>query len=74
MPYLAPKEPHWRIQRGFKGETKLFHFHGIFRKELDKISKANPHTFMYMNLLEIMDPPLDFLILMEYILIRIRED
>ena len=27
-------------------ETKLFHFHGIFKKKWDKISKANP-----MNLL-----------------------
>ena len=23
-------------------ETKLFHFHGIFKKKCDKISKANP--------------------------------
>ena len=30
-------------------ETKLFHFHGIFKKKRAKISKANPLTFIHMN-------------------------
>ena len=42
-------------------ETKLFHFHGILKK-IDKISKANPHTFIQQSptLSEILDPPLMF--------------
>ena len=30
-------------------ETKLFHFHGIFKKNKNGISKANPYTLIQMN-------------------------
>ena len=30
-------------------ETKLFHFHGIFKKNEIKSAKRTPHTFIYMN-------------------------
>ena len=30
-------------------ETKLFHFHGIFKKNKIKSAKLTPHTFMHMN-------------------------
>ena len=30
-------------------ETKLFHFHGIFKKNEIKSAKQTPHTFIHMN-------------------------
>ena len=33
----------------YLGESKLFHFRGIFNGKMRKISKANPHTFIHTN-------------------------
>ena len=38
-----------KVKVFYHNETKLFNFHGIFQKNEIKISKANPHTFIYMN-------------------------
>ena len=52
----------WWIQSGFRGfqiETKLFHFHGIFKKNGIKSVKRTP-TLLYVwtPFPEILDPPL----------------
>ena len=41
-------------------ETKLFHFHGVFKKNKIKSAKRTPHTFIYMNIFpQILDSPLE---------------
>ena len=51
---LETTQVQWRIQRGFGGllvlsENKLYHFHGIYKKNDIKSRRRTPNAFIHMN-------------------------